>query len=89
MADPLIKSEVLTKPYVIGRKVKVELSNTYILELSCTEAIEAQYQLSAAILNLLLQPSFWVVMAILVTKYNNHLYFTLYLYKYIDIMVAL
>jgi hypothetical protein len=45
----LIKSRVLIKPYFIGHKVKIELNNTYILELSYSEALEANKQLSAAI----------------------------------------
>jgi hypothetical protein len=49
MDELLIKSRVLIKPYFIGHKVKVELNNLYILELSYSEAIEAQKQLSVAI----------------------------------------
>ena len=49
MDELLIKSRVLIKPYFIGRTVKVELNNAYILELSYIEAVEAQKQLGAAI----------------------------------------
>jgi hypothetical protein len=48
----LVKCRVLIKPYTIGRKVKIELNNTYIVELSYSEAIEAQKQLNEAICKL-------------------------------------
>ncbi len=45
----LIKSRVLIKPYFVGKKVKIELNNTYLLELTYEEALEAKEQLSNAI----------------------------------------
>ena len=48
--DELLKqSRVLIKPYFVGRKVKIELNNAYILELSYSEALEANKQLTEAI----------------------------------------
>ena len=45
----LIKSRVLIKPYFVGKKVKIELNNTYLLELTYEEALDAKEQLSKAI----------------------------------------